>query len=348
MRELPSELVEEAWAAYGDPRSIQKVLEISAEVSTNRVYDLLLSDQSKVIAKVSAYGSYFQFREDHLRIHRWHSLLKETRYGGFLADAFTKDGRVFTYYNGQGWAVFYNEVPKEAMMPRVLDEEEIAMLGREVATFHRACGRVARRMPPTSKSLKSDIMMLLELLKIRQWQEESHFNPDEVGFLAHQCESFLFNVERLGYEYRHKLPVLIDWNIGNFSVKREGHEFRLFSRWDYDWFRIEPRILDFYFFSRVVSTAGDRTVFSYLAETLMEDRFRIFVKAYNSVYPLSPDELALLLESYRFFILNYVIKDGEHFFREGYCQRLKQEAVAVYLPSLDDKQFNEMTDFLLH
>ena len=345
--ELPSELLSEAWQAYGDPRGLESIREISAKVSTNRVYDLLLSDGAKVIAKVSAYGSYFQFREDHLRIHRWHRLLAGTAYRDFLADALLRDGQVFTHYNGQAWAVFYNEAPNRHTLPRILNGAEIENFGREMARFHRACARLAHRIPPASTSLKSDIMMLLELLKIRQWQEESHLSADEAAFLRFQCESLLFNLERLDYESIPRLPVLIDWNIGNFSIEPDESGFRLFSRWDYDWFRIEPRVLDFYFCSRVVSAIGDRTQFSYAAGTLLEERFRRFVRSYNEVFPVAREEIALLKEAYRFFILNYVIKDGEHFFRERFCRRLKKEAVTVYLPELDALPTDRITDFLL-
>ena len=347
LMELSSELLPEAWQAYGDPRRIEAIREISAEVSTNRVYALSLSDGSRVIAKVSAYGSYFQFREDHVRISQWKALLKDSTYRDFLAAALLKNGQLYTYYNGRAWAVFYQEAPNRETLPRILEVGEIENFGRQMAQFHRACARLSRRMAPASKSLKSDIMMLLALLKIRQWQEESHFSPEEADFLRAQCESFLFNVEELGYEGVPRMPVLIDWNIGNFSIQRDAESFHLCGRWDYDWFRVEPRILDFYFCSRVVSSIGDRTQFSYLAETLLEERFRRFVSAYNKVYPISRQELALLKEAYRFFILNYVIKDGEHFFREGYSLRLKREAVSLYLPRLDALPFGEVADFLL-
>ena len=60
----------DAWAAYGDTRRMVTLIEVSAKVSTNRVYRLQLDDGGSVIAKVSSYGSYFLFREDHDRIHR--------------------------------------------------------------------------------------------------------------------------------------------------------------------------------------------------------------------------------------------------------------------------------------
>jgi hypothetical protein len=70
------------------------------------------------------------------------------------------------------------------------------------------------------------------------------------------------SVHESGYDDWPKMPVLIDWNLGNFSVEFDEEDrsrFRLFSRWDYDWFRIESRLLDFYFLSRVSSRTGDRS-----------------------------------------------------------------------------------------
>jgi len=94
-------------------------------------------------------------------------------------------------------------------------------------------------------------------------------------------------------------------------------------------------MLDFYFLSRVVSDIGDRTVFSYGINTLMEDRFILFLKEYRKVNPLTADEIRFLKESYRFFILNYVIKDGKYFFSEQYAKKLQAEAFDIYLPSVD-------------
>ena len=57
--------VDAAWAAYGDGRTIEGVEEVSANVSTNRVYRLFLDDGTTLITKVSSYGSYFLFVEHH-------------------------------------------------------------------------------------------------------------------------------------------------------------------------------------------------------------------------------------------------------------------------------------------
>jgi hypothetical protein len=128
------------------------------------------------------------------------------------------------------------------------------------------------------------------------------------------------------------IPVFIDWNIGNFSVT---DKMELYSRWDFDWFRMSYRMLDFYFLSRVVSDIGDRTVFSYVIGPMMEDRFIIFLEEYHKINPLTANEILFLKEVYRFFILNYVIKDGKFFFSEQYAKKLQAEAFEIYLPSVD-------------
>ena len=111
--------------------------------------------------------------------------------------------------------------------------------------------------------------------------------------------------------------------------------FKFQSRWDFDWFRMEPKIFDFYFCARVVSNIGDKTYFSYLINPLLEKRFKNFLKAYNQANPLSRNELNLLKEVYRFFILNYVVKDGASFFRSEIYQRLITETISSYLPEID-------------
>ena len=71
----------------------------------------------------------------------------------------------------------------------------------------------------------------------------------------------------------------------------------------------------------------------------MEDRFILFLKSYHKVNPLSVDEIRFMKEVYRFFILNYVIKDGRYFFHEIYATKLQKEAYETYFPSLD-KEFD--------
>jgi hypothetical protein len=150
--------------------------------------------------------------------------------------------------------------------------------------------------------------------------------------IVDHCERFLASIEEQDYEELLRIPVFIDWNIGNFSMDENN---TLHSRWDYDWFRMAPRVMDFYFFARVVSDAGDRTDFSYTTDPLNEDRFKLFLKTYHQHYPLERKEILFLKEGYRFFILNYVIRYGHVFFRESYARKLQKEAFDVYLPKLD-------------
>ncbi|MEY3618955.1 MAG: hypothetical protein RL726_1653, partial [Actinomycetota bacterium] len=62
-----------AWEKFGDPRDIVAIHDTSPMVSTNTVYriDLDRPDATgtrRVFAKVSNYGSYFLFAEDHDRL----------------------------------------------------------------------------------------------------------------------------------------------------------------------------------------------------------------------------------------------------------------------------------------
>lgn len=151
--------------------------------------------------------------------------------------------------------------------------------------------------------------------------------------ILQQCDCFLNNADKVNYTIDFEtIPVFVDWNIGNFSIIGDG---KFYSRWDYDWFRTTSRVFDFYFFSRVVSEVGDKTVFSYLVDTLMEDRFMMFLKEYHKIFPLNESEVYFIKEAYRFFILNYVIKDGPYFFRQNYSNKLIKEAYDTYFPALD-------------
>ena len=58
-------IVEAAWANYDDSRQLKKIEDISAKVSTNHVYKVTLEDRTFVIAKLSYFGQYEHFVEDH-------------------------------------------------------------------------------------------------------------------------------------------------------------------------------------------------------------------------------------------------------------------------------------------
>ncbi len=328
--------VDAAWTAYGDRRSIRGSDEVSANVSTNRVYRLHLDDGSTVVSKVSSYGSYFLFVEDHEQLNRCSRLLHSTRFAGMLADIWSRDGRIFTWYDQHMWAVFYDDVPRRDALPRVLNAGQIANLATEMAEFHLACSDISPLLPSASKTIKSDAIHLLDLLESPFAPRNFDLPPEAIGVLWRHTHRFLERLVEVGYDEWPKIPILIDWNLGNFSVDTATDgRFRLYSRWDYDWFRIEPRLLDFYFLSRVSSSTGDRTRFTYGPHTLVEPSFLAFLEAYRSVFPMSTEEIVFLPEVYRFFILNYVVREGARFFRQDLCTQFRSDSVRTYLPALD-------------
>ncbi|MDN5287008.1 MAG: hypothetical protein JWR38_3282 [Mucilaginibacter sp.] len=327
-----SVIVRKAWEGYDASKNIKLIEDISAMVSTNHVYRITFDDDDIIIAKLSYFGKFEHFKEDHRIIQTLANNLLYP-FENLLARSLLKNNRVYIYHYKHGktdaWVVFYNPTRILQRLPRRLDENHIKKLGQQVGKFHKACSRVKNVLPKSSKTLRTDISSLLTQLNSN---EQDFGTGMQADFLKYHCETFLKNRSKYNMSSFEIIPVFIDWNIGNFSVTPN---LELYSRWDYDWFRMSYRVLDFYFFSRVVSDIGDRTVFSYVINTMMEDRFIIFLKEYHKVNPLTADEIRFMREAYRFFILNYVIKDGKHFFSEQYAQKLQSEAFNVYLPSVD-------------
>lgn len=213
-------------------------------------------------------------------------------------------------------------------LPRKLDENQIIRLGMETARFHEACLTIKNSLPGSSKTMMVDIEGLEAILETDEGRFQYRMHLD---FIKEQCAIFKQNYRELEANTLEDIPVFVDWNIGNFSVT---DDLQLFSRWDYDWFRVSSRIMDFYFFSRVVSEAGDQTIFSYNIDVLMQDRFLMYLKAYHQRNPLSEREILFLKECYRFFLLNYVVKYGTYFFHEIFATRLqKKHWKCTYLPS---------------
>lgn len=331
------QVVHTAWQHYadgnGDQRQIASLEEVSAHVSTNRVFRVIFDDHSSLVAKVSSYGSYFLFAEDHDRLARCAALLRHTRWAGFLADVLSIDKRPYTWYDGRRWCAFYGEVQRAEALPRILPPSDITGLARELARFHHACSEIAPALPPVSNSVKGDAIHLLDQLTNPFAPRNFDLPPEDIGVLARYTHDLLLHLESVHYDEWEKIPILVDWNLGNFSVSRDDGDVRLFSRWDYDWFRIESRLLDFYFLSRVSSSTGDRTSFTYSPHTLTEPRFVDFVRAYHEVNPLSRRDIEFLPFAYRIFILNYVIREGARFFRDDLCNQFRRDAAHGYLDS---------------
>ena len=337
-----SKIIRKAWEGYDPTKIISHIEDISARVSTNHVFRITFEDEDIIIAKLSYFGKYEHFKEDHRIIHTLSNNLLYP-FENLLAKSLLKNNRVYTYHYKQGraeaWVVFYNPVRVMQRMPRRLDEQHIRKFGQQIGKFHKACSKLKNVLPKSSKTLRTDIHTLLERIE----KDEKQFGTRaQADMLKYHCELFLKNRLKTNAGSFEIIPVFIDWNIGNFSVTSK---LELYSRWDYDWFRMSSRMMDFYFFSRVVSDIGDRTVFSYIINPMMEDRFILFLEEYHKINPLTADELRFLKEGYRFFILNYVIKDGNYFFSEQYAKKLQAEAFEIYLPSVD-RDFD--ADKLIH
>ena len=271
-----SAIVKEAWNAYDETREIIRVVDISARVSTNHVYRVTFRDGNFIIAKLSYFGEFEHFAEDHSIIDTLSNNLPAP-FENFLARSLAKGKTLFIYrFRNEildAWVVFYRPIIIKKRSPRRLDEEQIVKLAEQVALFHKACHTIRHTLPQSSKTLKTDIDHLLRILETGEGKFEYRMHFKDIRL---HSGLFLKNSLQLKAENFDIIPVFIDWNIGNFSV---SPSFKLFSRWDYDWFRMGSRMLDFYFLSRVVSEIGDRTAFSYYINPLMEKRFLLFLKA---------------------------------------------------------------------
>lgn len=325
-------IIRQAWKEFDDRHEIKGIFDVSMHVSTNSVYKISFYDRQPVFAKLSDYGKFEHFKEDHVIINNLANNL-EMPYEAFLAQSLEKrnDLYIYRYFANErsAWVVFYNPIKIRSALPRRLEDKHVKKMGRELARFHKACYNVSAQLPIASKSVVTDIHQLMKTIRDHKFCAK----PDQKDIILEQCEVFLRNADHYNYMTEIDIiPVFVDWNIGNFSVTTDG---KFYSRWDYDWFRMSSRVMDFYFFSRVCSDIGDRTVFSYLIDPLNEDRFILFLKEYHKIYPLTEPEVRLIQECYRFFILNYVIKDGQYFFQQSYARKLQKEAYEAYFPAIE-------------
>lgn len=326
------QIIKHAWQEFDDRHEIRGVYDVSAYVSTNQVYKISFYEREPVFAKLSDYGKFDDFREDHIIINNLANNLEQP-YHNFLAQSLVKRNELFIYRyhqeNSSAWVIFYNPIQIRSKLPRRLDDKLIRKLGRELARFHKACTNVCNQLPNASKTVVTDIHNLIKMMN----KNEIKMCDSHKDMVKKHCEIFLNQADKVNYSSEFEsIPVFIDWNIGNFSISSDG---KFYSRWDYDWFRMSSRVMDFYFFSRVVSDIGDRTVFSYLVDTLLEDRFLMFLREYHRIFPLTEPEVRFIIEAYRFFILNYVIKDGPYFFRQTYSHKLVKEAYDTYFPAIE-------------
>jgi hypothetical protein len=325
------EIVKNAWIAYDKSRTIMTIEDISAKVSTNHVYRLKFMDGGMMIAKLSYFGNYEHFKDDHQIIQVLSNNLPMP-HDNFLAKSMMKGDKLFvhrfTNHLIDAWVVFYLPMRIKEKLPRILSEKDIINLGKEFAYFHKACFTIRNTLPQTSKTLEYDINEFKAYLNSVSGQLE--FGSQASVILGH-CDIFLNNYSHLDGGNLPRIPVFVDWNIGNFSLEKG----RFYSRWDYDWFRVCTRIMDFYFISRVVSDVGDRTIFTYNIDPLMGERFILFLKTYHRIHPLVLNEILLIKEMYRFFLLNYVLRFGKYFFSSTFAFKLQEEVLQTHLHQVD-------------
>jgi hypothetical protein len=324
-------IVKYAWISYDSSREIAKVVDISAKVSTNHVYRITFKDGGFIIAKISYFGKYEHFAEDHQIIQVLSNNLP-IPHDNFLARSLMKESKLFVHRftndDIDAWVVFYLPMRLKDKLPRRLEEKDIINLGKEFAFFHKACATVKNTLPDSSKTLESDILEFINYLNSNSGEIE--FGAQRTLIIEH-CNLFLENYKQLEGDKLTKIPVFVDWNIGNFSLDKG----RFYSRWDYDWFRVCTRMMDFYFISRVVSDVGDKTIFTYNGDPLMGKRFQLFLKTYHKIYPFQKNEILLLKEMYRFFLLNYVLRFGKYFFSSSFAFKLQQEVLETHIHTID-------------
>ncbi len=326
------------WKEYNPKREIVDIRDLSVNVSTNKVFQLTFVDGGCLMVKVSNFGKFENFKDDHTIINVLANNL-EFPYESLLSSSLMKNDELFLYkYEDtmiEVWMVFYRPVRIAQRLPKRLNENQVRVFGFEMAKFHKMCDSLAPVLPRSSKNLQKDVMQLMRNLENPEHAEQFRGNVD---LIRKHCNMFMENIGKLGFDGFNKIPVFVDWNSGNFSVRDDG---TLYSRWDYDWFRMSSRIMDFYMCSRVVSDIGDKTDFSYTATQLNEERFLMFLEEYHKIFPLTEKEVRFMKEAYRFFILHYVISNGIYFFSNSYAQKLQREAVEIYLPELDSVFYAE-------
>ncbi len=334
MSELPL-IVRKAWQVI-NPGQIESSANLSRNVSTNSVYRIVYDGGKTLICKVSGYGTFEHFLEDHMALIDWRQAMAGTRFENLLAEPIAENNHFYAYTHDGTWVSFYRELESTHMLPAILSDTQIKCLAREMAELHHITEEKSMPHMEPAKSLESDTMVLWRSLDNEYYIDHLGLKVKEADFLKKQCETLLNNLEKLHYHKLHRMPVLVDWNLGNFGVDKTEGDFTMLGRWDYDWFRFEPSVMDFYFLSRVVRSEGDKTDFSYVPYHLVEDRFILFLSEYTKIRQLPIEEYRFMREAYRFFILNYVIKDGQNFFRADIYRRLRDEVVEFYLSHLDE------------
>ena len=209
-------IIKEAWIAYDSSREIRMITDISAQVSTNHVYQIVLKDKSILIGKLSYFGKYEHFVEDHTIINSLSNNLPAP-FANFLARSLMKGNTLFVHRHQteviDAWVVFYRPIKIKHRPPRRLSEEQIIKLGKQFALFHKACHSIRHTLPPSSKTMEVDIRHLLQIMETDLGRHEYRMHE---GLIRQQASLFFNSMECLQANSLDKIPVFVDWNIGNF------------------------------------------------------------------------------------------------------------------------------------
>jgi len=126
-------------------------------VSTNHVYRIKFEDKSFVIAKLSYFGKYEHFIEDHTIINALSNNLPHP-FDHCLARSLIKGNTLYVHREQNDlldvWVVFYRPIGVKHKLPRRLEEKHIEKLGGEFAKFHKACTSIRHTLPPSSKTMR--------------------------------------------------------------------------------------------------------------------------------------------------------------------------------------------------
>ena len=121
----------------GAKADVTDITDLSPNVSQNSVFQITLGDGRQLIAKISNFGEYNRFLEDHTIIHQWVQLLKPTPYQKFLAVPVTSEQGIFNANLGDRWLVMYHKAPKKTSLPKIPTtlqvEMTVAVIDRKIA-----------------------------------------------------------------------------------------------------------------------------------------------------------------------------------------------------------------------
>src|SRR6056297_2742228 len=128
-----NKIVREAVREYDSSKRVVDVSDISAQVSTNHVYRIKFSDGNMIIAKLSYFGKYEHFVEDHSIINSLANNLPSP-YENVLARSLIKGNSLFVHRHQSSlidaWVVFYRPMKVRKRMPRRMDETQITKLAK--------------------------------------------------------------------------------------------------------------------------------------------------------------------------------------------------------------------------